>query len=113
MTSKLPIVLTLVFLSLISWAGNPGTPPQPLGDKARFVIVAGQIEDDNSGKPHPTMFRMDTWTGECWKLAAIPLVQQGKVASQIPFWMSIEEHDGDLVKLAYSLIIPAPKPASK
>lgn len=88
MNSKMPILLAVVFVSLISWAGDAGTPPQPAGDKARFQLVSGFVQS-TSGKDVPVTIRIDTFTGGTWTLSNVGGGQT---------WLAIHEVDSEVVQ---------------
>lgn len=87
---------TLLTLALCLYAcfvyANDGTPPQPIGDKARFTVVSGMV--DHGSGPVPVFIRLDTFTGKTWMLQAVPL--PGGKGAMVQIWVPSQEIDSTI-----------------
>jgi len=104
------MILLFCLFSLAStlFAGpDNGPPPSPIGTTARYQIVTGmQPSIDGSGTP--TVFRIDTWTGETWVLSSVPMrISNGKPIG-LNVWLPLHETTGNIYEIAIkSMTAPA------
>lgn len=78
-------------------------PPCPNGNVARFQMVAGTLTNWEE-KGMPTVFRLDTFTGQAWSLQSMPMNIPGVTNAHMNVWQDVEEMNGGLYEAAYNSI---------
>lgn len=71
-----------------------GTPPKMDGEKQRFVIIEGVGQNGARA-----MYRMDSFTGETWKLNEWWLESGDKTKMKFDMWGRVDEVDSDMNRL--------------
>lgn len=109
-----PLLTFLLLLGSLAILANDGAVPQPMAAApGRFQIAVGYttaIETPN--QEDRITLRIDTATGETWKLQTVPLsVGEGKRLAGFEMWNRIQEVNGDLHKIASQQMSNAPKAA--
>lgn len=100
-----PLVATLVILGAVAILADDGTVPTPSGTAPRFQLVVGVSRSPVTGESSQETFRLDTWTGETWRLSIMPLVDaDGKSRSGFDLWQRIQEPGSDMHQQASRLM---------
>jgi len=86
------MLLACLCLLGVSALADEGPPPEPVGDKTRFTVVAGSV--DHGAGPVPTFIRMDTFTGKTWLLQQLP-IPNGKGAL-VQVWIPNQETGSEI-----------------
>lgn len=107
-----PLLTFLLLLGSLAILANDGTVPQPMAaTPGRFQIATGYttaIETPN--QEDRITLRIDTATGETWKLQTVPLnLSEGKRLAGFEMWNRVQEVGGDLHNVAAQQMTNAPK----
>jgi hypothetical protein len=96
----LSIFATLVVTAFAIYAAD-GQPPLPQGSQVgRFQLCQG-TSPRASAAGLPTLYRIDTATGQTWSLDAAPMIQaDGKPPPSVVVWLPVCEEGDTLHKAA-------------
>lgn len=100
-----PLLTFLVLLGTVAILADDGVVPMPSGTAPRFQLVMGVSHSPVTGEPSQETFRLDTWTGETWRLSIMPFVDaDGKSRSGFELWQRIQEPGSDMHQQALRLM---------
>lgn len=100
-----PLLTFLVLLGTVAILADDGVVPMPSGTAPRFQLVTGYTHSPLTGDESRETFRLDTWTGETWRLSLMPFVDaDGKSRSGFDLWQRIQEPGSDMHQQATRLM---------
>lgn len=98
---SLPFLLALIIIGACplstSVHAEPGYPPNPHGDAPRYQLTTCTLMN-NANQAVPTVMRLDTWTGQTWRLDSVVVMVNGQ-RTTVSIWSPCEEYGGVLHRM--------------
>ena len=98
-----PLLTFLVLLGAVDILADDGAPPAPpTSAPGRFQLAIGYSANVATPNQEDRItLRIDTVTGETWKLITVPLPDEhGKLQTGFEMWNRVQEVGGDLHRVA-------------